>query len=212
MKILNLYGGIGGNRKLWGDKHQVTMVEIDANIAKIYQEHFPNDTVIIGDAHEYLLEHYKEYDFIWSFPPCPTHSDIRRLGVDIGTFKAVYPDMTLYQEIILLSRLFKGKYVIENVTPYYEPLIEPQYVGRHCFWANFKISNIHVPPSDIKDGTHKSWSKTLGFKLDRLVNVDKRKVLRNCVYPPLALHIFKCAFKDIQQLIPTQAKSEGKGA
>jgi len=29
MKILNLYAGIGGNRKLWGDQHQVTAVEYD---------------------------------------------------------------------------------------------------------------------------------------------------------------------------------------
>lgn len=31
MKILNLYAGIGGNRKLWGDDHEVTVVE---NISK----------------------------------------------------------------------------------------------------------------------------------------------------------------------------------
>lgn len=64
MKILNLYAGIGGNRKLWGDEHEITAVENDPNIAKIYQEFFPNDTVIVGDAHKYLLEHYKEFDFI----------------------------------------------------------------------------------------------------------------------------------------------------
>ena len=27
MKILNLYAGIGGNRKLWGDEHEVVAVE-----------------------------------------------------------------------------------------------------------------------------------------------------------------------------------------
>lgn len=34
MKILNLYCGIGGNRKLWGDEHEITAVEWDSNIAK----------------------------------------------------------------------------------------------------------------------------------------------------------------------------------
>jgi DNA (cytosine-5)-methyltransferase 1 len=27
MKILNLYAGIGGNRKLWGDEYEVTAIE-----------------------------------------------------------------------------------------------------------------------------------------------------------------------------------------
>ena len=74
MKILNLYAGIGGNRKLWGDEHDITAVELDESIAKIYQDFFPNDTILIEDAHDYLLQNFKEFDFIWSSPPCPTHS------------------------------------------------------------------------------------------------------------------------------------------
>lgn len=35
MKILNLYAGIGGNRKLWGDDHEITAVEIESKIASI---------------------------------------------------------------------------------------------------------------------------------------------------------------------------------
>ena len=58
MKILNLYAGIGGNRKLWGDEHNITAVEINPNIAKIYQDLYPYDTVIVGDAHEYLRQHF----------------------------------------------------------------------------------------------------------------------------------------------------------
>ena len=73
MKVLNLYAGIGGNRKLWEDV-EVTAVENNAQIAKIYQDFFPDDKMVIADAHQYLLEHYKEFDFIWSSPPCPTHS------------------------------------------------------------------------------------------------------------------------------------------
>ena len=78
MKILNLYAGIGGNRKYWGDEDEVTAVEIDERIAKIYKDNFPNDNVIVGDAHQYLLEHFREYDFIWTSPPCPTHSKVRK--------------------------------------------------------------------------------------------------------------------------------------
>lgn len=64
MKILNLYAGIGGNRKLWGNDDEITAVEFDEQIAKIYQDNFPNDKVVIGDAHQYLLEHFREFDFI----------------------------------------------------------------------------------------------------------------------------------------------------
>ena len=74
MKILNLYAGVGGNRKLWGGEHDITAVELDAQIAEVYADLYPNDTVIVGDAHEYLLENYMDFDFIWSSPPCPSHS------------------------------------------------------------------------------------------------------------------------------------------
>ena len=74
MKILNLYAGIGGNRKLWDNNHEVTAVEINKEVSEAYKNLFPNDTVIVSDAHEYLLDHYKEYDFIWSSPPCPSRS------------------------------------------------------------------------------------------------------------------------------------------
>ena len=49
--------------------------------------------------------------------------------------------MSLYQEIILLESFFKGYYCVENVVSYYEPLKSPQHIGRHYFWANFKIPN-----------------------------------------------------------------------
>lgn len=68
IKVLNLYAGIGGNRKLWKNV-EVTAVEINPEIAKIYKDFFPGDEVIIGDAHEYLLHNYDKFDFIWSSPP-----------------------------------------------------------------------------------------------------------------------------------------------
>ncbi len=139
LKVCNAYAGIGGNRKLWEDV-EVTAVEIDESIAKIYQDFFPDDKVIVADAHQYLLDHYKEFDFIWSSPPCPTHSRLRLLSVNRGLIDMKYPDMKLYQEIILLSNFCDGKYCIENVKPYYEPLIPAKESGRHLFWTNFNIS------------------------------------------------------------------------
>lgn len=139
MKILNLYACLGGNRYKWGDDHDITAVERDEELARLYQERFPSDKVIVADAHQYLLDHYKEYDFIWSSPPCPTHSRARFARRNTTT--AVYPDMKLYQEILFLDKWFEGKYVIENVIPYYDPLIPAKKRGRHLYWTNFNLPN-----------------------------------------------------------------------
>lgn len=148
MKILNLYACLGGNRYKWGNDHEITAVELDPEAARLYQERFPNDTVIIADAHQYLLDHYKEFDFIWSSPPCPTHSRARYWNSSNydTTTEAVYPDMKLYEEILFLQHYYKtGKYVVENVIPYYEPLIQAQKKGRHLYWCNF------ILPNDLND-------------------------------------------------------------
>lgn len=149
MKILNLYACLGGNRYKWDEVTDVdvTAVELDPELARLYQERFPQDKVVIADAHQYLLDHYKEFDFIWTSPPCPTHSRIRYVNskaemYNRGKLDVVYPDMKLYQEIILLDKYFEGKYVVENVIPYYEPLIPAKKRGRHLYWTNFNLPNV----------------------------------------------------------------------
>ena len=204
MKILNLYAGIGGNRKLWGDDHDITAVEYNPEIAAIYQDLYPNDTVIVTDAHQYLLDHYKEYNFIWSSPPCPTHSVTNHFLNPQGVIR--YPDMSLYQEIILLQHFFKGKYVIENVKSYYEPLIKPQVSGRHYFWANFIVPNIEYKKQIGRmNGKKKDLGgiaqfkirqnnlDKLGFDLSKYTYPDKDKLLRNCVAPEIGQHILNIA-------------------
>jgi DNA (cytosine-5)-methyltransferase 1 len=166
MKILNLYACLGGNRYKWGDEHQITAVELDEELAKLYQERFPNDTVIVGDAHQYLLDHYKEFDFIWSSPPCPTHSRLVNTNKNRSGYNVKYPNMSLYQEVILLSNFFKGKYVVENVIPYYEPLIPAKKRGRHLYWTNFNLPNNINERNSIngvigKKGSEKIYVKTL---------------------------------------------------
>lgn len=146
MKILNLYACLGGNRYKWDEvakeaniEIEVTAVELDPELAKLYQERFPNDTVIVEDAHQYLLDHYKEFDFIWSSPPCPTHSRARYWGFGANGKNPVYPDMKLYQEIIFLQHHCKTKYVVENVIPYYEPMLNPKKRDRHLYWTNINL-------------------------------------------------------------------------
>lgn len=189
MKILNLYAGIGGNRKLWEDV-DVTAVELNPKIAEIYSDYFPNDNVIVGDAHQYLIDHFKEFDFIWSSPPCPTHSRTRTMNKTI-----VYPDMVLYQEIILLREWFNGKWLVENVIPYYGPLIPPtQIIHRHSIWCNFRISPLEFKNLETckKPNEREFLEDELGFDLAKYEGVDKRKILRNCVVPEMGWHILSC--------------------
>ena len=202
MKILNLYAGIGGNRKLWGNEYEITAVEINERIAKVYQDFFPNDNLIVTDAHQYLLEHYKEFDFIWSSPPCQSHSRIRKNSlVARGDGKPIYPDMNLYEEILFLQGYFKGKWVVENVIGFYEPLIKPQEIGKHYFWANFNIpllkkrERFHNEKIRIKE-------KRKGFNLSKYhIGHRKDQILNNCTEPELGLHIFQCAIKTKQTTI-----------
>ena len=188
MKILNLYAGIGGNRKLWGNEHDITAVEYNEKIADKYKSLFPNDTVIVADAHEYLLDHYKEYDFIWSSPPCQSHSTTNYFTQHIRK-RPVYPLMSLYQEIIFLQNFYKGKFCIENVVSYYEPLIKPLKIGRHYLWANFNISNIKQPKDDI------------GTMIKGHPNRANKKPLeeRNAVNSELGLHILNQALGIIKE-------------
>ena len=143
LKVLNLYACLGGNRYKWDEvaEIEVTAIELDPELAKLYQQRFPNDTVIVADAHQYLLDHYKEFDFIWTSPPCPTHSRARYWGFGANGKMPIFPDMKLYQEIIFLQYHFKGKYVVENVNPYYEPMMNPKKRDRHTYWTNFNLPN-----------------------------------------------------------------------
>lgn len=205
MKWLNLYAGIGGNRKKW-EGVEVTAVEIEEKIAKVYSDNFKEDKVIIGDAHEYLKKHYSEYDGIWSSIPCQKHS---RMMKATRHNVADYPDMNLYAEIIFLKHFFKGKWVVENVIPYYDQLIQPTaIIGRHYFWSNFNIGRFDTKniKGFILKGTSKEteeFKKWLGIHYNGNLyyknNHCPGQVLRNCVHPDLGLHIFNQAMGIIKE-------------
>ncbi len=184
-KILNLYACLGGNRYKWDEvaNIEVTAVELDPEAARLYQERFPNDIVIVADAHQYLLDHYKEFDFIWSSPPCPTHSRAR--FARHTTTKAEYPDMKLYEEIIFLKHYFKGKYVVENVIPFYEPLIPAAKRGRHLYWTNFRLPNdLKERKSSIMEGKDEvtQWCKFHNYDFRKYKGEQRvDKIARNLV-------------------------------
>jgi len=192
MKILNLYAGIGGNRKLW-QGHEVTAIENDETLARIYKNFFPEDTVIIGDAHKILLdlEWIQQFDFIWSSPPCQSHSSFRQnICVRFRGTEPLYPDMSLYQEIIFLQHNFKGNWIVENVKPYYKPFIEPTFtLQRHNFWSNKKIETKDFEKDDIRNAQIKDLEKMYGFDLKDWRISNKRQILRNCVKPEIGEYI-----------------------
>ncbi len=210
MRVLNLYAGLGGNRKLWEDV-EITAVEWDEKMAAEYHQLYPDDEVVITDAHEYLLHNYQDYDFIWSSPPCPTHSHTNRFLHPQGVVR--YPDMKLYEEIILLKQWAKNKWVIENVNSYYEPLIKPASIGRHYFWSNFRITQFRIPDSGLsvintRESTRRSKEEHLA-SLQKFhgIYIDNLQGLKNCVYPPLGNHILDCARGNTQQtLFASRAK------
>ena len=194
MKVVNLYSGLGGNRKLWTDV-EVTALELDLQVAAVYKRLYPDDNIIIGDAHKYLLKHYQEYDFIWASPPCQTHSSFRQnICVRYRGTPPVYPDMKLWQEIVFLQANCDTKWVVENVKPYYPPFIKPTVeLERHLFWSNFNIPEKVFDGVKIRKAQIPQLSEYHGLNLenDRLSN--KRQLLRNCVHYDLGNHIFNAS-------------------
>lgn len=200
VRVLNLYAGIGGNRKLWPSEAKITAVEYDPRIAALYQKLNPDDLVVVGDAHQYLLDHYQEFDFIWSSPPCQTHSKMEMAN---RRNKKRYADMSLYEEIIFLKSFFDGKWLVENVKPYYGALIPGKEVGRHMYWANFDVPD-YVEPKvkgfinlDTLAGK-KVLMDWLGIHFEETIYVKGNhcpvQILRNCVHPNEGLKIFEAAF------------------
>lgn len=212
LQVLNLYAGIGGNRRLWGRDVEVTAVERDSEIADIYRDNFPTDVVVEADAHEYLLENFSDFDFIWSSPPCPTHSQMESVNHKQGG--ARYPDMSLYQEIIFLKNnadYYDLHYCVENVVSYYDPLIEPQNVGRHYYWSNVEIQEVDTPllrkrgdesrseRNDVGAGFNlERHEKVLGFDLSKydIADSKKEKTLKNCVQPKQGKAILDAVIAD----------------
>lgn len=199
-RILNLYACLGGNRYKWdevSDNIEVVAVELDRELAKLYQERFPNDTVVVADAHKYLLSNYKAFDFIWSSPPCPTHSRARFARRNTAENK--YPDMRLYQEIIFLDKWFHGKFVVENVIPYYEPLIPAKKRGRHLYWTNFNLpTNLNERKSSIMEGKNevKKWCEFHEFDFYKYKGKQRTdKIARNLVDYEAGRTILETAMK-----------------
>jgi DNA (cytosine-5)-methyltransferase 1 len=196
MRILNLYAGIGGNRHLWSDC-SVTSVESNPLVAELYHQRYPDDEIVICDAHDYLEANYSDFDFIWSSPPCQTHSRMNKGAISTRHGLVRYADLTLYEEIIFLEHFSKCPWVVENVRPYYIPLIEPTVIRhRHNFWydgiQNLKFYDLPPLPGNfiqtqsISDMCAWYGIQPLGKKV-LLGNSCHMQVYRNCTHPLIGL-------------------------
>ena len=190
MRVLNLYSGLGGNRSRWSGV-DVTAVELDDTVASFYASTYPDDTVVVGDAHEYLLSNYDKFDFIWASPPCQTHSSFRQnICVRYRGTEPKYPDMKLWQEILFLQHNCDVPWVVENVKPYYKPLIDGTMVQRHMFWSNKTIIPKEFKKDVIRRAQIPDLQKLHGISLDGYKIKEKRQKLRNCILPELGMYIF----------------------
>lgn len=105
--------------------------------------------------------------------------------------------MGLYQEIILLATWFRGKYCVENVVGYYDPLIPPTQFGSHYFWTNFYFptNGLKTLYRGVESIPLKDLAKMKGFNLQDLEGIDKKLALRDVTEPELAKHIFDFVLK-----------------
>lgn len=206
LRVLNAYAGIGGNRHLWPTEWHVTAVEIDPRVAAEYARRYPNDTVLVEDAHAHVMKRAHEYDARWTSPPCPTHS---RLAVNVAKRKGVEPapDPRLWAEIEHLRSL-GGRYVVENVHTYYVPPIAPDVVTeRHYYWTS-------TPPLALTPAVVLPISgRRVGLTADAIAQsyglphlpagsvADRRKAMRNAVIPHEGYQIAMAAF--IPELVST---------
>lgn len=201
MKVLNLYACLGGNRYKW-DNCEVTAVELDPHLASMYKQRFPQDTVLVEDAHEYLKNYYQEFDFIWTSPPCPSHSRARFWRYGATGQNPTFPDMALYEEILFLQHHCKTKYVVENVISYYEPFIDAHKRGRHLYWANFTIpenigrenaNGVVCQGKEEMPGLCKLHEISQDFLNQYRGEQRKLKIMRNLVDYQAGLDIFNAA-------------------
>lgn len=109
-----------------------------------------------------------------------------------GGCEVVYPDLRLYEEVLFLKHYYNGLWVEENVVPYYEPLIPPtKKIGRHLFWANFRIGNKKFETEDVTKITTSNYGFDISSETIRTERKDK--IVRNLVNPEIGLYLLEQA-------------------
>lgn len=110
-----------------------------------------------------------------------------------------YPDMSLYEEILLLQHKARPdqRWVVENVIPWYEPLIPAQQINRHLYWANFDIPPMPKLNENLRAIQIPELQRLHGIDLSPHSLPNKRQVLRNMVPPKVGAHILDSAWAGV---------------
>ncbi len=191
------------------------MVDSDPVICKIYQELYPNDTVIVGDVNDHFRKHSDEYGFAWFSPPCQPNT--RLVIANWGRYGNIPPIPNFDQVYGIqpwLKKCFKGSWVIENVIPWYEPPYKPMVnLGRHLFWSNFiiphkkfkenriAIDKILLPELAKFQKVDLEWLKSFKFPHWTKNHDVYRTILRNMVNKKIGKYILNCAVKPKQKTL-----------
>jgi len=110
LRALDLYCGSGGVTKglLDAGFDEVVGIELDQNAIKHFYKH-PNATILTGNVLLTDVRFIREFDFVWSSPPCQKYSVATKQH---GTSED-HPDLVAPTRELLLAA---GKpFVIENV-------------------------------------------------------------------------------------------------
>jgi DNA (cytosine-5)-methyltransferase 1 len=203
--LYNGCAGFGANTHLLNRKEvDVTHTEMFQDIANVNRLLHPDDEVIVADTFQHFQENHEKYNFAWFSVNCQGHS--KMVKATRHNVNKIPPVTELYGLIIFLTHFYKGDWVVENVVPFYKPLIEPTLrVGRHLFWSNkplFGIEDVKRPTGFINKATKKGadeLKKWLGLEFEWYVyykgNHCPAQTLRNCVHPKLGVQIFNQLLK-----------------
>lgn len=205
-KVLNLFGGIGGNRRAFDDdKYDVTTVESNQNIAAYYLSEYPQDEVIVGDAYDYLWKNFHKFDFVWASPPCTTHTILNKVRAGRKykkTFKndiIKLPDPGIFSLIIWMKEIYRGDWVVENVKNGYSFKyfnVKPTaVVGRHYIWSNFHVTEMDVFKKEHV-GSIEDICKIKNINYEKFkkwnFNLRKDNIGHNTVLEKYARHVMDC--------------------
>ena len=126
-----------------------------------------------------------------------------------GVEYTIIPDRIEAATYLVAAAATLGNICVENVIPYYEPLIPAQKRGRHLYWTNFVLPNSlgdrRIQISGSNDEV-KRLSKFHDYNFLKYTGEQRiDKIARNLVDYEAGLTIFKTAFNIIEESKITQA-------
>ena len=113
------------------------------------------------------------------------NGDIKSLKMLNYKFSKLYANNYKAYNLKDIWLFVKGGFVVENVIPYYKPLILAQKKGRHLYWSSFKLPNdINERKSSIMEGKDEvtQWCKFHDYDFRKYKGEQRTdKMARNLV-------------------------------